>query len=147
MLSECFQRVSVIEIELNLLILGFVFCRLWFALPKARKLRRKLTNKALLTEKIATEHSTYRTTKMLLAISVLCLATQIPTAILDISNTVLFNMHYYEECASRWSDWYIGLSSVNSMGTFFVYYLISCKFRGTLKSLVKFRCFGIALIK
>lgn len=109
-----------------------LFHRLWHVMKSVRKTSRKLSNTLVENDKDP-KHGTIRTTKMLLGISILCIVTQIPVAVLDALNTTFINKHYYDECTPKQHELYLILSSLNSSGTFFIYYFMSSKFRGTFK--------------
>lgn len=83
-------------------------------------------------------HSTSRTTGMLLAISLLLVMTQIPAGIFGIMNSSFVNKHFYDKCTPKPSELYQILASINSTGTFFIYYFMSSKFNATFKSI--FNC-------
>lgn len=104
------------------------YCRLWYALSRAKKVSRTLTNTLATHNDDPCRPSTNRTTKMLLSISLLCLATQVPITVVNIMNSVLIGKHFYDDCKPKLSEFYLILTTLNSAATFFIYYFMSSKF-------------------
>lgn len=106
---------------------------------ETKKRRQKLTSS--LNRKNAKnldkEKQTDRTTRMLLAVLILFLLTEVPQGILGLLNLIL-GEKFFRDCYQRLGDVMDMLAVTNSAINFVVYYVMSRQFRVAFKSL--FNC-------
>lgn len=109
------------------------------ALVETKKRREKLTSSINRknAKNLEKEKQTDRTTRMLLAVLILFLLTEVPQGILGLS-TVIFGPKFFDDCYRKLGDVMDMLAVTNSAINFVVYYVMSRQFRMTFKSL--FNC-------
>lgn len=86
------------------------------------------------------EKQTDRTTRMLLAVLLLFLITEVPQGILG-SLTLFFGDKFFKDCYQKLGDVADILALTNSAINFALYYVMSRQFRTTFKSLLNYNAY------
>lgn len=125
-----------------LILFYFFVHRLVFALIETKKRRQKLTSSLNRknAKNVEKEKQTDRTTRMLLAVLFLFLATEVPQGILG-SLTLFFGEKFFIDCYQKLGDIADMLALTNSAINFALYYVMSRQFRITFKSLLNYNTF------
>lgn len=148
-----FLIYSVVFKIIPCIMLTVLSLRLVFALIETKKRRQKLTSnmsrKTAINTTLTTttknsdkEKQTDRTTRMLLAVLILFLATEFPQGILGLLS-IIFKEKFFEDCYQKLGEIVDILALINSAINFFLYYAMSRQFRTTFQKCFRTNRFTI----